>query len=77
MLSSTPWEVYDVGGWPVHVKREDLCTGKGCPPFSKMRGVVEHLEGRPEGIIGVLDTYHSHNNALAYGFDAVATTGIN
>lgn len=54
----TPLERYELPGGSVWVKREDLCCPGG-PPFSKMRGVVPHLEGRAERSIGVLDTLHS------------------
>jgi len=55
-LAETPVEEFD----GVYVKREDLCAaGFDLPPFSKMRGVVEHIENRPEHLIGVLDTFHS------------------
>lgn len=41
------------------VKREDLSCRLPGPPFSKTRGVFAHIAARPEGVIGVLDTYHS------------------
>ena len=41
------------------VKREDLCSPYPGPAFSKIRGVLKHIENRPESVIGVLDTYHS------------------
>ena len=41
----TPTEEYHLGHHKVLVKREDLCTeGDHAPPFSKMRGVYEHLQ---------------------------------
>ena len=59
MLHNTPWEIYTIGNRIVHVKREDLCCGQGGPPFSKMRGVVEHIIACGKPIIAVLDTGHS------------------
>lgn len=45
--------------WGLWVKREDLACPPPGPPFSKTRGVYEHVKNRPEKLIGVLDTYHS------------------
>ena len=56
VVDSTPIEHHpNLGLW---VKREDLCCPPG-PHFSKTRGVLKHIENRPETIIGVLDTSHS------------------
>jgi len=44
--------------WGLWVKREDTCCPDG-PNFSKTRGVWAHVRGRPERVIGVLDTAHS------------------
>lgn len=53
--TGTPWEQH--GG--IWVKREDLCCPEG-PRFSKIRGLIEHLQQFPRGsLIGVLDTIHS------------------
>jgi len=43
----------------ISVKREDLCSPHPGPSFSKIRGVLKHIEKRAESEIGVLDTYHS------------------
>jgi threonine dehydratase len=59
VLTNTPLELYNVQGVPVLVKREDLCAPPPGPSFSKVRGVMAHLLTSPEGVIGVLDTYHS------------------
>ncbi len=40
MINDTPIEEYQ----GIHVKREDLCAPVGAPPFSKIRGVVDHLK---------------------------------
>lgn len=40
LLARTPIERYD----GIDVKREDLCAPPGAPPFSKIRGLVKHLE---------------------------------
>jgi len=46
---NTPIEEYE----GIYVKREDLCVPKGAPPFSKIRGLVKHLERlKQEGYIG-------------------------
>lgn len=55
LVNNTPVEVHD----GIHVKREDLCCPFPGPSFSKMRGVYAHMKNRPEGVIGVLDTFHS------------------
>lgn len=55
LVYNTPIEKYE-GIW---VKREDLCATPPDPAFSKFRGVVAHLQKRPESVIGVLDTFHS------------------
>jgi len=50
LLRDTPVEEYD----GIYVKREDLCAPEGAPPFSKIRGLVKHLEKlKREGYIGV------------------------
>lgn len=59
IINNTPLETYELNGVPVIVKREDLCCPYPGPSFSKIRGVVAHIQNRPEPVIGVLDTYHS------------------
>lgn len=60
VVKGTPWEIYDINGIPVYVKREDLCCPPPGPSFSKIRGVEMMLKGMEPGTpIGVLDTYHS------------------
>lgn len=59
LTNNTPVEEHRLNGRPVLVKREDLCCPLPGPSFSKMRGVVAHIQNRPEGTIGVLDTFHS------------------
>ena len=59
LFDNTPVEIHNIGGVPIHVKREDLCSPFPGPSFSKMRGVVAHIKSRPEPVIGVLDTLHS------------------
>ena len=41
--NNTPVETYQIDKQDVFVKREDLCCIDG-PPFSKVRGAVEHLK---------------------------------
>ena len=59
LVNNTPVEQYKIDGRTIHVKREDLCCPYPGPSFSKMRGVVAHIENRPEQVIGGLDTFHS------------------
>jgi 1-aminocyclopropane-1-carboxylate deaminase/D-cysteine desulfhydrase-like pyridoxal-dependent ACC family enzyme len=67
LVNGTPIEAYKLAGRKVYVKREDLSCGEPGPPFSKMRGVIEHIAARPEKVFGVLDTYHSKAGwAVAY-----------
>lgn len=67
LTNGTPIELYKLGGRSVYVKREDLSCPLPGPPFSKMRGVIEHIANRPEKVFGVLDTYHSKAGwAVAY-----------
>lgn len=52
LVSQTPLKPYRLGKRRILVKREDLCTQPPAPPFSKMRGVVQHLiKLRDEGIL--------------------------
>ena len=63
LVDNTPIEKH-CGIW---VKREDLCCLPPGPPFSKVRGVVEHIRARPEKVVGVLDTFHSQaGNGVAW-----------
>lgn len=60
VVSNTPWELYEVDGVLIHVKREDLCSPFPGPSFSKIRGVERHLRGLQKPItVGVVDTVHS------------------
>ncbi len=74
-LSSTPVEEHE----GFLVKREDLCTiGTAGPPFSKMRGVIEHVANRPESVIGVLDTYHSQGgHAVSFACSLLGKQCVN
>lgn len=78
LVNNTPIEEYDLQGTTVFVKREDLSCPLPGPPFSKMRGVVEHITARPESVIGVLDTYHSKAGwAVAYACKHLGKQCIN
>jgi 1-aminocyclopropane-1-carboxylate deaminase/D-cysteine desulfhydrase-like pyridoxal-dependent ACC family enzyme len=60
IIDNTPWEVYDVQGIDVYVKREDLCCPEPGPSFSKIRGVERLLRKLPSStLVGVMDTRHS------------------
>lgn len=55
----TPVEIYQAGGIDIHVKREDLCVTEGGPTFSKVRGLLPHMEAlKAEGIktVGYTET---------------------
>lgn len=58
VIRDSPVMEYGVSGSKIWVKREDLCVDEA--KFSKLRGVLAHLSKRPEPVIGVLDSYHSH-----------------
>ena len=40
----TEVEKYQIGKYPVLVKREDLAVKKPAPPFSKVRGIIPALQ---------------------------------
>jgi hypothetical protein len=66
---NTPVEIFRLGGRKILVKREDLCCPAPGPSFSKIRGVVAHIENLPPEIktVGCLDTFHSKAGwAVAY-----------
>lgn len=44
IIDNTPIETYEVQGQKVYVKREDLCAPEGAPTFSKIRGLIPHLQ---------------------------------
>lgn len=44
ILNNSPLEVYSIGSRRIWVKREDLCAPDGAPPFSKLRGLIPHLQ---------------------------------
>lgn len=59
MFRPTPLEQYTCAGYPVTVKREDLCAGQPMPPLAKMRGIQRYLERLKQGgaqAVGVMDT---------------------
>jgi hypothetical protein len=67
VFNNTPIEAHLLNGVPILVKREDLCSPGPGPSFSKVRGVMAHIQNRPERVIGVLDTFHSKaGQAVAY-----------
>ena len=52
--NNTPIESYKCQGLSVIVKREDLCVKKGGPPFSKVRGIYDHLYAlKKKGVITI------------------------
>jgi len=57
LRENTPVQHYPE--WGLWVKREDLACPPPGPPFSKTRGVYNHVASRTEEIIAALDTYHS------------------
>ncbi len=67
VITNTPVQEFTLAGRQVWVKREDLCSPKPGPEFSKIRGVLSHMKKREELLIGVLDTAHSKAGwAVAY-----------
>lgn len=44
IIDNTPVERYIIEGHEIFVKREDLCAQPPLPPFSKVRGLLKHLE---------------------------------
>lgn len=61
VFHSTPIEEYDCDGFPVMVKREDMCGPEGAPTFSKIRGLFPHLQALMESnpdleVIGYVET---------------------
>jgi len=74
LVHDTPIEEHE----GILVKREDLCCPLPGPSFSKMRGVVAHIAGRPESVIGVLDTYHSKAGwAVSYACQQLGKQAVN
>lgn len=56
---STPIEVYEVRGRPIHVKREDLYGIPPAPPLGKLRGlrrVLDRVHGEGCRLVGCWDT---------------------
>ena len=43
LKNNTPIEQYNINGRTIHVKREDMCVEPPGPPFSKCRGLYEHM----------------------------------
>ena len=67
LKKSTKLEEYMFSNKTIWVKREDLSTLPPGPPFSKTRGLYEHIKALPQRHIGVLDTFHSYGGwAIAY-----------
>ena len=78
VTNNTPLETYQLQGVDVLVKREDLSCPPPGPSFSKLRGVVAHMESRPETTIGVLDTFHSKAGwAVSYAGNALGKRVVN
>ncbi len=78
LVNHTSLETYELHGRSILVKREDLCCPYPGPSFSKMRGVLAHIEKRPEHFIGVLDTFHSKAGwGVAYACKQLGKQAIN
>lgn len=78
LVDNTPVEIHYNGSLEVLVKREDLCCPLPGPSFSKMRGVVSHIQKRPESHIGVLDTFHSKAGwAVSWACERLGKTAVN
>jgi hypothetical protein len=61
-LNPTPIDIVDVGGFPVLVKREDLCLhgDPEAPRLAKLRGVYQYLVSKGLHDVAVFDTRVSH-----------------
>ena len=61
-LNPTPIDIVDVGGFPVLVKREDLCLhgDPKAPRLAKLRGVYQYLVSKGLHDVAVFDTRVSH-----------------
>lgn len=78
LVNNTPVQIHHIAGRELLVKREDLCAPFPGPSFSKIRGVVAHIQNRPEGFIGVLDTFHSKAGwAVSYVCQHLGKQAIN
>lgn len=80
LKNNTPLEDYRAD-YGLMVKREDLCCPDPGPPFSKMRGVLSHVQSKyNEGVrlFGVLDTVHSQaGHAVALACRALGARCVN
>lgn len=59
LINNTPIEKYSIAGYPVFVKREDLCCPPPGPPFSKVRGlmpVLKRLKSQGINTVGYTET---------------------
>jgi len=61
-LNPTPIDIVDVGGFPVLVKREDMCLhgDPEAPRLAKLRGVYQYLVNKGLHDVAVFDTRVSH-----------------
>lgn len=63
VVSNTPFDIYQVNGYDVYVKREDMSCPFPGPQFSKIRGLYNHMkiikQERGPIPVGILDTIHS------------------
>lgn len=70
VVDDTPFEIYQVNGYDVHVKREDLSCPLPGPQFSKIRGLYAYMQKLADAdcrSVGILDTIHSKAGwAVAY-----------
>ncbi len=71
-LSSTPVERYAISQGVVWVKREDLCTPPGMPPFSKLRGLCEYLNKRYRQGLRTVGYVETSISMAGWGVAAVA-----
>lgn len=80
LQTATPLEDH-LDRYGLLVKREDLSCPPPGPPFSKMRGVIAHMQARyNEGVrlFGALDTVHSQaGHAVALGARELGVPCIN
>lgn len=70
-ILNTPIETHLIGTIPILVKREDLCTKFPHPPFSKMRGLWQHLVKLKEGGVTTVGYTETSISMAGWGVAAV------
>lgn len=66
----TPVEVYEVGGFPVFVKRDDLFAAPPAPPLAKLRGLKTILQGAMQENVGLIGCFEASKSNIGHGLAA-------